>query len=276
MKSPRPHDSSLQQKAYQFIQQRILSGRLPGGSLISEVSLAREIGVSRTPVREAIGQLVAEGFLERVAGRGAAVVQLGRDDLIELYELREALEVYAVGKVARQGPQPADFAAAEEACEQIRQMAAVLESSGRPRLDDSEMQNFLATDLRFHMLLLRMAGNRRLMKVVGDSRLLIRIFSYRREGHDAAQLHGIYRYHREVLDAIGSGDAARAMQLLGEHIQLSKQERLQAYDRWEREHELKRMIALPQALLERFNPAGIEPQPEAPALRGHSKPRPRR
>lgn len=255
MKSPRPRDESLQQKAYAYIQQRILSGQLAGGAVLSEASLAQEIGVSRTPVREAIGQLIAEGFLERVAGRGAAVVQLDRNDLVELYELREALEVYAVGKAARQPANPADLAMAEEACEKIREMAEALRSSGRPRLEETEMQSFLATDLKFHMLLLRMAGNRRLMKVVGDTRLLIRIFSYRREGHDAAQLDSIYRYHRDVLDAVRAGDAARAMQCLGEHIRLSMRERLEAYDRWERENQLNRIIALPAAALAPLNSA---------------------
>ncbi|MGB9605609.1 MAG: GntR family transcriptional regulator [Bryobacteraceae bacterium] len=245
MKSSRTRDGSLQQRAYSFIQQQILAGRLPAGAALSEVSLARQIGVSRTPVREAIGQLVAEGFLERIPGRGAVVVQPTREDLVELYELREALEVYAVGKVARQRPDPAELAAVREACDRIRAMADELRRSGRGRLSDAEMQHFLATDLKFHMLLMRLAGNRRIMKVVADTRLLTRIFSYRREGHDALQLESIHRYHSEILDAVQAGDAERAMERLREHIRVSKQERLEAYDRWEREHELRRVVPLP-------------------------------
>jgi DNA-binding GntR family transcriptional regulator len=248
MKPARTRDGSLQHKAYAFIQQQILQGRLPAGAALSEVSLARQVGVSRTPVREAIGQLVAEGFLERIPGRGVVVVQLTREDLIELYELREALEVYAISKLARQRPSPAELAAVREICDQIRQMAEELRRSGRDRLNDAEMQAFLATDLKFHLLLLRLAGNRRIMKVVADTRLLTRIFSYRREGHDVPQLESIYRYHSEILDAVEAGDAAAAMDKLGEHIRVSRQERLAAYDRWEREHELKRVVPLPSEI----------------------------
>lgn len=248
MKTSRTRDGSLHEKAYSFIQQQILTGRLAAGAAISEVALARQIGVSRTPVREAIGQLVAEGFLERIPGRGVVVVQPTREDLVELYELREALEVYAVGKVARQRPSASELVVLREACDEIRRMAEQLRHSGRERLDDAEMQAFLATDLKFHMLLLRLAGNRRIMKVVADTRLLTRIFSYRREGHDAAQLESIHAYHSQILDAVEAGDAEAAMQRLREHIRVSRQERLEAYDLWEREHELRRVVPLPAVM----------------------------
>ncbi len=256
MKTPRTRDGSLHEKAYAFIQEQILTGRLAAGAAISEVALARQIGVSRTPVREAIGQLVAEGFLERIPGRGVVVVQPTREDLVELYELREALEVYAVDKVARQRPNPSETAHLREACDEIRRMADELRRSNRERLDEAEMQRFLATDLKFHMLLLRLAGNRRIMKVVADTRLLTRIFSYRREGHDALQLESIHRYHSQILDAVEAGDPATAAERLREHIRVSRQERLDAYDRWEREHELRRMVPLPAAL---WRPAEAPP-----------------
>ncbi len=270
MRTSRTRDGSLHEKAYAFIQQQILTGRLTAGAAISEVALARQIGVSRTPVREAIGQLVAEGFLERIPGRGVVVVQPTRDDLVELYELREALEVYAVGKVARQRPAASELAVLREACDEIRRMADELRRSGRERLNDGEMQAFLATDLKFHMLLLRLAGNRRIMKVVADTRLLTRIFSYRREGHDAAQLESIHRYHSQILDAVEAGDHAAAMERLREHIRVSRQERLEAYDRWEREHELRRVVPLPAALWQPADAAQGTGQPE-----GHHRKRTR-
>ena len=102
-KAPANHrraDRSAREKAYVLIQQKIARGELPPGSAVSEIPLAQELGSSRTPVREALGQLVAEGLLEQTPNRGAVVVQLGRQDIIDLYELREALEVYAVGKAA--------------------------------------------------------------------------------------------------------------------------------------------------------------------------------
>ena len=95
------NDLSIRERAYLHIQQLLLSGQLEAGSSVSELLLAKELGSSRTPIREAMNQLAAEGLLEQSPNGGMIVAQLGREDIIELYELREALEVYAVGKIAR-------------------------------------------------------------------------------------------------------------------------------------------------------------------------------
>ena len=91
----------MRERAYFLIQQKIVSGELMAGAAISEVSLAKELNSSRTPIREAMGQLVSEGVLEQIPNRGTIVTQFDRQDILELYELREALEVYAVEKVSQ-------------------------------------------------------------------------------------------------------------------------------------------------------------------------------
>lgn len=254
MSRSQTRDGSLRRKAYHHIQQRIITGQFAAGSALSEIPLAREIGSSRTPVREAIGRLVAEGLLEHIPGRGTIVVKPERDDIVELYELREALEVYAVGKAARQRLNPSDLAVLRTLCDEVRVIADELRSSGCERLDEAQMQRFLCADMRFHMLLLRTAGNRRIMKVVAETRVLTRIFSYRREGHDARLLDRIYQYHHDVLEAVECGNPQKAMERLGEHIRASMQERLETYDRWERDNELNRIMPLPPTVLEQFQP----------------------
>src|ERR1700733_14697298 len=104
-----PENHSLRERAYLHIQRKIAVGELPAGSRVSELLLARELGISRTPIREALGQLVAEGLLDQTPSQGAEVVRLTRQDIIELYELREALEVHAVGKAAQHPPSRADL-----------------------------------------------------------------------------------------------------------------------------------------------------------------------
>jgi len=167
-------------------------------------------------------------------GRGTVVKLPTRADILELYELREALEVYAVGKAARQRLQPADSEKLCAVCETIAALALELEQTGNQRLDAATMGTFLDHDMRFHMLLLRAAGNHRILKVVRDTRLMIRIFHTQREGHDVEQLREIYRFHKEILDAVQRRDAGQAMNLSGEHIRQSCKERLEAYDRWDR------------------------------------------
>lgn len=233
-RSPRTNSQSLQAKAYRYIQAKILAGEFSGGEVLSEQALSREIGVSRTPIREALGKLTGEGFLEQVRGRGTAVKKPSRVDVMENFELREALEVYAVGKVARQGLPEAESARLNELCRQLDAMADELEERGDRRLTRKEMEQFLSIDLQYHLLILRAAGNRRIVKLVRDARLLIRILAMPHETHDLEQLRRINADHRGILDAVLAGDAARSVNLCETHIRRSMQERLEQHDRWER------------------------------------------
>ncbi len=229
----------MREKAYIYIQRKIAARGLIGGSPISELLLAKEMGISRTPIREAMGQLVAEGLLEQIPNRGVVVVQLNRRDIIDLYELREALEVYAVSKAAQYSVNPSDLARLQELADGVLVFKAELEKSGKSALDLQQMHRFVSCDLAFHTLLMRIAANRRILKVVNETRLLIRIFTMHRDGHKIADLDQIYRYHNEVAQAIARQDRDSAMSVLSEHIQTSLKERLEEYDHWEREMSLR-------------------------------------
>ena len=228
---------SLRERAYRAIYAKILSGELGPGATVSDLSLSRELQISRTPVREAVGQLASEGLLDQTS-RGTIVRQLTRTDIFELYELREALEVYAVGKAAQTELEAADLDELERLCAEILILRDELEAARQRRLEADGMRRFVDADLRFHMVLLRTTGNRRIMKAVADSRLLMRIFSLEREGHDARQLEQIHEYHRGILKAVRRGDAAKATHLMAEHIRLSRDERMESHERRERRSQL--------------------------------------
>jgi DNA-binding GntR family transcriptional regulator len=232
-------DRSARQTAYVYLQRKIASREFPAGSALSELSVAKELGISRTPVREAIGQLVAEGLLEQIPNRGVVVVQLSRNDIVDLYELREALEVYAVGKAARRALDSADLRHLQSFADDITVLRDELVKSGCAELDPEQMHRFVVCDLGFHTMLMRMAANARILKVVNETRLLIRIFAIRRTGHNVADLERIYRQHCDVLRAVSERDPERAMRLLSEHIQNSQKERLAEHDHLERENSLK-------------------------------------
>jgi DNA-binding GntR family transcriptional regulator len=222
-------------KAYLLIQKKIASGELSAGSLISELALSKELGSSRTPVREAAGQLLAEGLLELSPGGGIVVTQLTRQGIIDLYELREALEVFAVGRAARNNMRPADRERLESLIEETQILLKELKASGKQELNAEQMRRFSVSDLGFHALLIRMAANVRILKVVNDTRLMMRIFSIQRSGHKRDELERIYKQHRDILKAVVEQDAERAQKLLSEHIQASASERLEGFDYSERE-----------------------------------------
>lgn len=236
------NQSPIREKAYLHIQRKIALGELRAGQSISELALAKELGISRTPIREALGQLAAEGILEQSPNRQAVVVTLTRQDIIDLYELREALEVYAVGKVARQPARPPDLSRLQSLTDPILVLKDELDQSGKSELGREQMHRFVAYDLGFHTLLVRMAANARILKVVNETRLMIRIFAMRRQGHGPALLEQIHRQHCDVVRAVGDQDPERAMRIISEHIQRSLRERLDDYDQWELETSLRQSL----------------------------------
>ncbi len=232
-------DRSVRRKAYLEIRRRIVSGELAAGSSVSELAMAKALSISRTPIREAIGQLVAEGLLDQNPNRGAVVVQLSRQDIVDLYELREALESFAVSKAARSQLKRGDLDHLRNIADQIPVLKKDLVASGETTLNAEQMQRFVTHDLAFHTLLIRLSANPRILKVVNETRLLIRIFAIHRGGHRVTELERIHRQHCEMIAAVTDKDAERAVRLLGDHIQASCSERLEAYDEWERERSLE-------------------------------------
>jgi DNA-binding GntR family transcriptional regulator len=233
---------SARQKAYLHIQREVASGQLKAGTAISEVSLAKELGSSRTPIREAIGQLIAEGLLEQSPTGGTLVVQLKREDIVELYELREALEVYEVGKIVRMGLRPEDADRLQKLVDDFLALKNELIASGAQALDAAQMNRFITHDLSFHAMLMGMAQNSRIQKVVNDTRLLIRIFACYRRGHAVNLLEQIYSEHQNLLDAMVNNDRDRAMQLIAEHVRTSQRERLEDFDFGKREASLRASV----------------------------------
>lgn len=232
----------MRERAYEHIKKLISDGKLEAGSPISELVLAKELGSSRTPIREAMNQLDAEGLLEQGPNGGMTVAQLKREDIIEIYELREALEVYSVGRVASLALRPADRDRLQFMVDQLLVLKKELEESGAETLGEEQNGRFIESDLGFHALLMSMTNNSRIQRLIHDTRLLIRIFAIRRSGHNAAQLQNIYNFHQQILDAVTAQDAALAMKAMAEHIQASQRERLNEYDTWRRETALHRHL----------------------------------
>ncbi len=240
-------DQPLRQRAYDHLQRKLISGELRAGSVVSEQSLATEIGMSRTPVREAIRTLEQEGVLEPLPRFGTRVRTLERRDLEELYELREAVEPFAVAKAARI-VLPENVLSLRRVCGEIQVLAAELKKSKQPSLDAAQMQRLLGADLGFHLMLLRVAGNQRMMKIVSDSRLLTAIFGTQRQAHTVQVLEQTHKEHAAILEAVEQADSRAASRAMAAHIQASKRQALDAYD-LQQSHARLFPLAMPQQLL---------------------------
>ena len=242
-KSRKGNQKSARERAYLNIQQKIAGRELPAGVAISEVALAAELGISRTPVHEAIRQLLGEGLLEEDSNGVIVVVRLSRQDFVELYELRSVLEAHAVSKIARRTLGAKDIERIQALSGEIKDLRDELVKSGKKALNDAQMRRFEMADIRFHTFLMSIAENAVALKVFNKVRYLIRAFAARHAGHNAESLARVHNEHLEMIRALADGNAEKAMRTISQHIQASQQERMEEYAYWEREALIKTQVS---------------------------------
>ena len=216
---------SLSQRAYQHIQRKIISGQLTPGSVVSETLLAKQLGVSRTPVGQAIRQLAQEGLVEQVPRYGTIVREIDQRKILELYELREALEPYAARQAALR-MNASELAQLKLLCKTIEAISDELGASEMDALDDEMLRRFLAADMTFHLLIIRAAGNRLILDTVRDTRTISQIFRTRRNAHDRSLVMEACRDHEAIFAALQAGDGEAAAERLLQHVRASKQKTL--------------------------------------------------
>ncbi len=218
----------LQERAYKLILNRIASGVLPPGERLLEPELAKEIGISRMPVRDAVTQLRCEGLIERLPRYGTFVRQLEEADIRELYELREGLESFAAGLAAERISEE-DLAKLRRLMKETRRMVKALNDASEDELKGDAMGSFLATDMGFHTIVIQASGNSRIMKVIAQSHILSSIFSRQRVRHGLVILRKIVKNHGRILKALERRDPAAAAEAVAIHIRQSKRNSLAGY-----------------------------------------------
>lgn len=233
--APASAGTSTKGRIYNYLLQQLSSGTIPAGHVISELQLSRTLGTSRSPIREAIGQLVSEGLLEQAPNRSATVINLSREDIVDLFEVREALEIYAVRKVAARGLHPTNHSQLKECLENTQAVISQMKSAGQQSMTDEQMNGFTKFDHRLHALLVISTQNVRMQKIVNDTRVLVRIFAMRHHGYDVGMLEKIQRQHIAIVQAVAKSKPEEAARLLSEHIRTSLRERLDEFDLWKRE-----------------------------------------
>lgn len=212
--------SNHSQRAYRHIRKKLLDGSVTPGARLSYGTIGKEIGISATPVREAVGQLASEGFVELVPQLGAVVRELTRDEAIELYELREALESYAAARAAeRIGDR--QLSELRENLEQSRILTEEVRKSGKAKAGKAIAKKFHALDLSFHMTIIEASRNQRMLKVVGDSHILTRIFQADRHSFSQKILDATFSEHCAIESAVRKGDGSAAREAMQRHIRNS-------------------------------------------------------
>jgi DNA-binding GntR family transcriptional regulator len=197
--------TNLREKAVEVLRAGILGGELEPGSIHSAVGLAEQLGVSPTPVREAMLELARSGLVEILPNRGFRVTIVDDQDLDEIYGLRLVLEVSALEQVIAQ--------ATDEQLATLRAPLGDLESAAARR----DVAGFLLADRVFHLEMLALAGNRRLVAIVAGLRDQARITGMQSLAA-AGALEATASEHRPILEAVIARDLPAAQRLMSEHM----------------------------------------------------------
>lgn len=221
--------NNLSNFAYKHISDKLLNGQLTPGQKISEPALAKKLGISRTPVREAIQRLKNEGLLQQVPSSGTYVAQTNRVPLIETYEIRLALETMAVRKVAER-IRPRDLSKLKKCCDQMKSIINAMQKKKVDKIEGDLLVKFLGADLDFHLTIMKLAGNRMSLKLITDAHMRNRIFGYLCRYRDLDHARQTLDVHSSIVKAIADHDADAAYILLCEHIELSMTEALEVLD----------------------------------------------
>ena len=213
-------NETSRQKAYAFIQKKLLDGEIRAGDLVSELALAAEIGMSRTPVREAIGQLEIEGLFDKVARVGTIVRLPDRRELRELYQVREALEGHAAHEAASVlDSKSLDMM--ENLQQELNLVAEELASRELEFLDEALLHRFFNADIGFHSVIAEATDNRRMLKIINEFRVIQRVFEYDRMDYSYPFLESVALEHGEVLAALRGGNGEDAQRAMVRHISAS-------------------------------------------------------
>lgn len=192
--------------AYDSIKAYILEGDLDDDIRLTEELLSRQLGISKSPVREALNSLHTEGLIRIEARRGAYLREFSIQEVKDLYELREALEVYAVG-------------AAELNSELIAELRKSIENT-RKFLGANDKMGHIDEDTRFHGLIANATGNAELCRVLAN--IQSQIWLCRRKTYKLSSTTAP-EAHLTILEALSKGDRKAAQAAMRDHISFVRQ-----------------------------------------------------
>ncbi|MFH1299438.1 MAG: GntR family transcriptional regulator [Planctomycetota bacterium] len=206
--------------AYEVLRQKLLNREFAPGARVRYGPLGDEIGMSATPVREAIGRLASEGLIELVPQLGAVVKRPTLTDTTELFEMREAIEPYAAAKASQL-----------IVATQLKALQVTLNTMAKLHLSvlggkvngQDVAAKFDQSDLKFHQTILDAIDNHRMLKVVGDFHLLTEIIGADRHSYHADVLEMTIRDHTMILEGLKKRDAELTRKAMLKHIRNSHQ-----------------------------------------------------
>lgn len=199
----------LRDVVFNTLRRAILKGELEPGERLMEIALANRLGVSRTPIREAIRKLELEGLVVMIPRKGAEVARITEKDLRDVLEVRTSLEKLAI-----------ELACDRVTDEDIRDLRETCQAFA-DSLDNEDLTEIAEKDVAFHDVIFRATKNARLIQILNNLRE--QMYRYRLEYLKDKESHPrLVEEHQKILDAIVKKDKERAVCLIQEHIYIQE------------------------------------------------------
>ena len=196
---------------YENLKKRIINHSLSPGEPLNESVLTKELGISKTPIREALQQLEKEGFVENIPGKGSFVSRISIQDIREMFEIREILECEVIRRVASKG----DLNKAE-----AEAIGKKFESSGAD--GGKTPRSYFKAGVQIHTFIFETFGNRRLLEFyrrLQDHIERMRLFFLNQVDQERAEQS--FKEHLEILNSLIAQDPQRAEKAMRDHLQNS-------------------------------------------------------
>lgn len=195
----------LREVVFHSLREAILTGKLQPGERLMEIQLAESLGVSRTPVREAIRKLELEGLAVMIPRKGAEVAKITEKQLRDVLEVRRAMEELAVQLACRR--------IRREGIEELRKAHLEVQKM----IEKQDVTEVVRADVHFHEIIYRAADNERLLQILNNLRQ--QMYRYRLEYVKDSKNHAlIIKEHRAILDAMEKFDTDAATTAIRQHI----------------------------------------------------------
>jgi DNA-binding GntR family transcriptional regulator len=200
---------SLKDLAYREIKRQLVSGRLQHDRIYSALHFGEQLGISRTPAREALLQLAHEGFLICLDVRGFKIKEFSEKEIRDVFETRQVIEAYAVDRAA--GELSAQDRKHVQEC--LREMAA--------RTAEENIVSFLEADKEFHLALVRCTNNVHLISIMEKMRDYLSIFGVKVLAQ-SGRSQEVLREHQRIVTALNRGDRGKAVAAIRDHLTITE------------------------------------------------------
>ena len=200
--------TSLKLQSYEFIKNQILCGKLNYDTVYSESKIAKELSISKTPVRDAVQYLSQEKYVDIIPNKGFCLHKMNEQDFIETCEIRSAIEGYCSRKISIEYTNT-------QAIETINELSKTLEY--QKNLIDKSVDDFFESDIQFHLILVNYVKNKELASLLKNYRYRIKNFTIRSLANEG-RLKSTYHEHLDIYEQIKKGDHSKAYESVLFHI----------------------------------------------------------